>query len=156
MNVNEQAKMNEDKNTNRETCGKIKTSELMIIVNGSADKPCYSIRYYDLSDNEWHVDFSSYCLSYVMKKKEQYFEIVEPVERMPMEDTDAIYKKLDQAQKELDCKNREIIQIKEEFLDLRRNYDYLDGKTDAYEYAIKCKLLSDKTRQEDKRCQKNQ
>lgn len=61
---------------------KIKTSELMIIVNGSADEPCYSIRYYDLSDNEWHVDFSSYCLSYVMKKKEQYFEIVESVEHV--------------------------------------------------------------------------
>lgn len=60
--------------------GKTKTSEIMIIVNGSADEPCYSIRYYDLSDNEWHVGFSSYCLSYVMDWKKQHFEIVNPVE----------------------------------------------------------------------------
>ena len=50
---------------------KIKTSELMIIVGGSVDKPYYSIRYYDLSDNEWHVGFSSYELAYVIEWKEQ-------------------------------------------------------------------------------------
>ena len=153
---------------------KIKTSEIMIIVGGSVDEPCYSIRYYDLSDNEWHVGFSSYWLPYVMDWKNQYFEIVEPVEHVesakPMEternweaeckrlkdEADVRYKELDQMQKELECKNRELIQLKEKHSDLIRKNYYLDGKTDAYEYAIKCKLLSDKTRQEDKRCQKNQ
>ena len=61
---------------------KIKTSEIMIIVGGSVDEPCYSIRYYDLSDNEWHVGFSSYWLPYVMDWKNQHFEIVEAVEHV--------------------------------------------------------------------------
>lgn len=140
---------------------KIKTSEIMIIVGGSADEPCYSIRYYDLSDNEWHVGFSSYFLSNVMDWENQYFEIVEPVEHVesahvesakPMEternweaeckrlkdETNVRYKELDQMQKELECKNRELIQLKEKHSDLIRKNYYLDGKTDAYEYAIKC------------------
>lgn len=69
-------------NNGNEVSSKIRTSEITIIVNGSADEPCYSIRYYDLSDNEWHVGFSSYCLSYVMDWKNQHFEIVEPVEHV--------------------------------------------------------------------------
>ena len=135
---------------------KIKTSEIMIIVGGSVDEPCYSIRYYDLSDNEWHVGFSSYYLPYVMDRKNQYFEIVEPVEHVesakPMEternweaaykrlkdEADVIYKELDQAQKELNCKNRELTQLNEKLSDLIRKNYYLDGKTDAYEYVIKC------------------
>lgn len=186
---------------------KIKTSEIMIIVGGSVDEPCYSIRYYDLSDNEWHVGFSSYWLPYVMDWKNQYFEIVGPVEHVEsakstgtskvkefwqkvkqkyeskdgqyidrvlndiVEETikdmeggkemidvenyeternweaeykrlkneaDVMYKQLDQAQKELECKNRELIQLKEKHSDLIRKNYYLDGKTDAYEYAIKC------------------
>lgn len=134
---------------------KIKTSEIMIIVGGSVDEPCYSIRYYDLSNNEWHVGFSSYWLPYVMDWKNQYFEIVEPAEYVesakPMEternweaeykrlkdEADVIYKELDQAQKELNCKNRELIQLKEKVSDLRRDKDYLDGKTYAYEFAIR-------------------
>lgn len=146
MNTNEEVKITKLDN-------KIKTSEIMIIVGGSVDKPCYSIRYYDLSDNEWHVGFSSYQLSYVMNWKHEFFEFVEPVESIkPMEtkrnweaeckslkdEADVMYKKPDQAQKELDRKNRELIQLKEEISDLRRDKDYLDGKTYAYEYAIKC------------------
>lgn len=63
-----------------ETNNKIKTSELMIIVNGPADKPYYSIRYYDLSDNEWHIGFSSYELAYVIEWTDKHFKVVEPVE----------------------------------------------------------------------------
>ena len=144
---------------------KIKTSEIMIIVGGSVDEPYYSIRYYDLSDDEWHVGFSSYFLSNVMDWKTLYFEIVEPVEHVesvepvehvgsakPMEternweaerkrlkdEADVRYKELDQMQKELECKNRELIQLKEKHSDLIRKNYYLDGKTDAYEYVIKC------------------
>lgn len=156
MNVNEQAKTNEYKTPTERLGGKIKTSEIMIIVGGSADEPCYSIRYYDLSDNEWHVGFSSYFLSNVMDWKNECFEIVEPVERIesakPMEtkrnweaeckrlkdEANVRYKELDQIKKELECKNRELIQLKEKHSDLIRKNYYLDGKTDAYEYAIKC------------------
>lgn len=136
--------------------GKIKTSEIMIIVNGgSVNNPYYSIRYYDLSDNEWHVGFSSYHLSYVMDWKKLYFELVEPVEHVesakPMEternweaeykrlknEADVMYKQLDQAQKELNDQNRELTQLKEKLYDLRRDKEYVDGKTYAYELAIR-------------------
>lgn len=134
---------------------KIKTSEIMIIVGGSADKPYYSIRYYDLLDKSWHVGFSSYCLSNVMDWKNQYFEIVEPVEHVesakPMEternweaaykrlknEADVMYKQLDQAQKELNDQNRELTRLKEKLYDLRRDKEYVDGKTYAYELAIR-------------------
>ena len=53
------------------------------------------------------------------------------------DEADIIYKELDRMQRELECKNRELTQLKGELSDLRRNYDYLDGKNDAYEYAIK-------------------
>lgn len=101
-------------------------------------------------------DSSSYELAYVIKWTGQHFELVEPVEQVesakPMEternweaeykrlknEADVMYKQLDQAQKELECKNRELIQLKEKHSDLIRKNYYLDGKTDAYEYAIKC------------------
>lgn len=54
------------------------------------------------------------------------------------DEADVRYKELDQMQKELECKNRELTQLKEKLSDLRRKNYYLDGKTDAYEYAIKC------------------
>ena len=141
--------------------GKIKTSEIMIIVGGSADKPYYSIRYYDLLDKSWHVGFSSYCLSYVMDWKKLYFELVEPVEPVePVEhvesakhmeternweaeykrlknEADVMYKQLDQAQKELNDQNRELTRLKEKLYDLRRDKEYVDGKTYAYELALR-------------------
>lgn len=193
--------------------GKTKTSELMIIVNGPVDDPYYSIRYYDLSNNEWRIGLSSHYLSCVMDWKNRYFEIVEPVEHVEsakstgtskvkefwqkvkqkyeskggqyidrvlndiVEETikdmeggkemidvenydteinweaeyeslkdeadvmrkelEQAHKELEQAHKEVDCKNRELTQLKSEISDLRRKKYYLDGKTDAYEYAIK-------------------
>lgn len=185
---------------------KIKASEIMIIVNGgSVDKPCYSIRYYDLSDNEWHIGFSSYELAYVIEWTDKHFKIVEPVEHVESakstgtskvkefwqkvkqkyeskggqyidrvlndiveetikdmeggkemidvenydteinweaeyeslkDEADVMRKELEQAHKELDCKNQELTQLKEKLSALRRKNYYLDGKTDAYEYAI--------------------
>lgn len=53
------------------------------------------------------------------------------------DEADVMCKELDQAQRELECKNRELIQLKEKFSDLRRDKDYLNGKTCAYEYAIR-------------------
>lgn len=186
--------------------GKIKTSDLMIIVNGSANNPYYSLRYYDLSDNEWRIGFSSYELAYVIEWTDQHFKVVEPVEYIESakstgtskvkefwqkvkqkyeskdgqyidrvlndiveetikdmeggkemidvenydternweaeykrlkDEADVMYKELDQMQKEVDCKNRELTQLKEKLSDLRRDKDYLDGKTYAYEFAIR-------------------
>ena len=55
---------------------KTKVSDFMIIV-GKSKNPCYSIMYYDLSDNEWHIGFSSYDLSKVINWKNECLEIVE-------------------------------------------------------------------------------
>lgn len=72
--MNEETKIMDE--LERIYCSKIKVFELDIIVDGSADNPYYSIRYYDLSDNEWHIGFSSYKLSYVMDWRDHCFEIV--------------------------------------------------------------------------------
>lgn len=139
-----------------ETNGKTKTSELMIIVGGSADNPYYSIRYYDLSDNEWHVGFSSYELSYVMDWKKQHFEIVEPVEHVEPAKSMGIetnweseYKSL---KEQLDCACKENSQIQDKikritdeltktrnaFEALQQENDFLRGEVEAYAYCLKC------------------
>lgn len=57
---------------------KIKAINPVIIVNTSkTDKPCYSIQYYDLADNTWHIGYSSFNLDYV---REWLTECFEPIE----------------------------------------------------------------------------
>lgn len=57
---------------------KIKAIDPVIIVNtAKTDKPCYSIQYYDLADNTWHIGYSSYNLDYV---REWLAECFEPIE----------------------------------------------------------------------------
>ena len=55
---------------------KIKTHFARIIVGGEADKPYYSIMYYDPADNEFHQGFGSFCKEYVFKWLSEEFEIV--------------------------------------------------------------------------------
>lgn len=56
---------------------KIKAIDPQIIVDGNIDKPYYSIRYYDTSDNIWHIGFSSYELKFVVDWLKTEFDIVE-------------------------------------------------------------------------------
>lgn len=60
-----------------EHTNKIKAIDPHIIVGGNTDKPYYSIRYYDTSDNIWHIGFSSYELKFVTEWLKTEFEIVE-------------------------------------------------------------------------------
>ena len=60
-----------------ENIDKIKVSSAEIVVHGTKDKPYYEIEYFDLSDNEMHIGFSSYKLDIVLGYLEKYFEIVE-------------------------------------------------------------------------------
>ena len=60
-----------------ENIDKIKVSSAEIVVHGTKDKPYYEIEYFDLSDNEMHIGFSSYKLDIVFGYLEKYFEIVE-------------------------------------------------------------------------------
>ena len=55
---------------------KIKTPIARIIIGGSAAKPYYSIQYFDPTDKEFHIGFSSYALNYVQEWLCENFEIV--------------------------------------------------------------------------------
>lgn len=55
---------------------KIKASSAEIVVHGTKEKPYYEIKYFDLSDNETHIGFSSYKLDIVFEYLEKYFDIV--------------------------------------------------------------------------------
>lgn len=48
-----------------------------IVVRGTDDKPYYEIKYYDVTDKQWHLGYGSYNLEYVKQWKEECLEIVE-------------------------------------------------------------------------------
>lgn len=56
---------------------KIKVSSAEIVVHGTKEKPYFEIKYFDLSDNEMHIGYSSYNLDIVFDYLDKYFEIVE-------------------------------------------------------------------------------
>lgn len=61
---------------------KEKVSSAEIIVTGTADKPYYEIKYYDLSDRKYHIGYSSYDLGNVFGWLKECFEIVEEPHEM--------------------------------------------------------------------------
>ena len=150
MNVNEQTKVNEYKTPTERLGGKTKTSEIMIIVNGSADRPCYSIRYYDLYDNEWHIGFSSDELSYVMDWKNQHFEIVEPAKSVGIErnwegeynilkaELECAHKEIEQMRMEINNKNVAIEHLQDVNGGLSLKIEAYKGKVQGFEYCFKC------------------
>ena len=60
----------------RENVNKIKVSSADIVVHGTRERPYFEIKYFDLSDNEMHIGFSSYKLDIVFGYLEKYFDIV--------------------------------------------------------------------------------
>lgn len=65
-----------------EKVDKVRTSSAEIVVHGTKEKPYYEIEYFDLSDNEMHVGFSSYKLDVVFGYLEKYFEIMDNKEEL--------------------------------------------------------------------------
>ena len=59
----------------RQKIDKIKVSSAEIVVNGTKEKPYFEIKYFDLSDNEMRIGFSSYKLDVVFGYLERYFDI---------------------------------------------------------------------------------
>ena len=55
---------------------KIKTPFAKIIVDGTVEKPYYSILWLDKENKGYNVGYSSYCIDYVFKWLEVVFEIV--------------------------------------------------------------------------------
>lgn len=64
-------------NANPRETDKIKTHYARIVVDGTAEKPYYSIEWYDHTKNEYFLGYSSYYIGYVFKWLEECFEIVE-------------------------------------------------------------------------------
>ena len=64
---------------------KIKTPFAKIIVEGTVEKPYYSILWLDKENKEYNVGYSSYCLDYVFKWMEVVFEIVSADEPLTAE-----------------------------------------------------------------------
>ena len=64
-------------NANPSETNKIKTHHARIVVDGTAEKPYYSIEWYDPTKNEYFLGYSSYYIDYVFKWLEECFEIVE-------------------------------------------------------------------------------
>lgn len=58
---------------------KIRVSSAEIVVHGTKEKPYYEIKYFDLSDNETHIGYSSYNLDFVFEALEKCFEIVKEI-----------------------------------------------------------------------------
>jgi hypothetical protein len=69
-------RMDNYKSSNEATKQKIKTHFARIIVDGTAEKLYYSILYFDPTDREYHIGFSSYYLEYVFQWLSEEFEIV--------------------------------------------------------------------------------
>ena len=55
---------------------KVRVTSAEIVVHGTADKPYYEIKYYDIADGEEHIGYSSYDLRNVFEWLEKCFEIV--------------------------------------------------------------------------------
>ena len=66
-------------NANPRETTKIKTHHARIVVDGTAEKPYYSIEWYDPTKNEYFLGYSSYYIDYVFKWLEECFEIVEDI-----------------------------------------------------------------------------
>ena len=64
-------------NANPRETTKVKTHHARIVVDGTAEKPYYSIEWYDPTKNEYFLGYSSYYIGYVFKWLEECFEIVE-------------------------------------------------------------------------------
>ena len=56
---------------------KIKTPFAKMIVDGSREKPYFSILYFDPADKDFYIGYSSYYLDYVFNWLNENFEIVE-------------------------------------------------------------------------------
>ena len=70
--MNEKALQSEDDNYKKKH--KVKSAE--IVVRKITEKPYYEIKYFDLSDNEYHIGYGSYKLEYVFDWLEHCFEIL--------------------------------------------------------------------------------
>lgn len=62
---------------NKEEKQKIKTPFAKIIVEGSVEKPYYSILYYDTNENVWYNGYGSYYLNLVFDWLKSEFEVVD-------------------------------------------------------------------------------
>lgn len=107
----------------KENINKIKVSSAEIVVHGTKEKPYYEIKYFDLSDNEMHIGYSSYNLDIVFEYLKKYFDIVnekvEPeIERIKRRLSEAEYSR-DFCIKQLIILTKEVDEYKEALKNLK-------------------------------------
>ena len=101
---------------------KIKTHFAKIIVEGTAEKPYYSILYYDPTAKEYYNGYSSYFIGNVFNWLSECFEIVETPEVDVVEVVHGRWKK-HEATGFLGCSNCWDVFVEEEWLTENRwNY----------------------------------
>lgn len=61
----------------KEQVSKIKVTSAEIVVHGTSDKPYYEVKYFDISDGEYHIGYGSYDLKNVFQWINECFEIVD-------------------------------------------------------------------------------
>ena len=64
-------------NANPSETAKIRTHHARIVVDGTAEKPYYSIEWFDPTKKEYYLGYSSYYIETVFNWLYEYFEIVE-------------------------------------------------------------------------------
>ena len=64
-------------NANHSETVKIKTHHARIVVDGTADKPYYSIEWFDPDKKEYYLGYSSYYIGNVFNWLSECFEIIE-------------------------------------------------------------------------------
>ena len=79
---------------------KTRTSFAKIIVEGTAEKPYYSILYYDPADGEYHIGYSSYSIEIVFQYLSECFEVAD--DNSALEKAIGILKKKYERAKQLD------------------------------------------------------
>lgn len=84
---------------------KIKVASADIIVHKIDGKPYYEIKYYDISNNEYHIGFGSYNLNFVFKYLEDCFDVIEDGQLKLMSDTRMLSIKKEQSSFESDMES---------------------------------------------------
>lgn len=84
----------------RNRAEKTRTSFAKIIVEGTAEKPYYSILYYAPADGEYHIGYSSYSIEIVFQYLSECFEVAD--DNSALEKAIGILKKKYERAKQLD------------------------------------------------------
>ena len=135
-----------------ENVDKVRVSSAEIVVHGTKENPYYEIEYFDLSDNEIHIGFSSYKLDVVFEYLEKYFDIVneenksDQVQDYHSDDLisrKAVIKAVDRHTREDETLDDDISVILEEVKTVFDKEKVIEKLKDQYNYSHKVRSKND-------------